>query len=124
MMHFRDVEFALIALVAIFMIMGWIFRKKLAYISCPLPPLYRQGYERQSHYLSLFHFVISLGLAISTYAILDTFPTFSIAFRETSIRLLTILLLWITYFYLSGLLIERYLEYTDDEYKRWKKKDQ
>ena len=122
-MEHREVKFALATLVIIFFSIGVLFRKKISYFFCPLPSYTGKIYKGKSHYLFLFHFFVSFGLSIGTYAILNNNETISKTFEDVSIRLLTILVIWIMFFYIVGLAIEQYLLKTDEEYKKWKKSD-
>ena len=120
-MEHREVKFAIAALVIIFFFIGVLFRKKVSYFFCPLPNYRGKIDKGKSHYLFLFHFFVSFGLSIGSYASLDNNETISKAFDDVSIRLLTILAIWIMFFFIVGLAIELYLLRTDEEYKKWKR---
>jgi hypothetical protein len=119
----KEVKIGLAALVFLFFIIGLIFRKRISYLFCPLPNYEGKIYKGKSHYLFLFHFFISFGLSIASYAILNRNEEISKAFEDAAIRLLSILGIWILFFYFIGIAIEFYLLKTDEEYSKWKKPD-
>ena len=122
-MEHREVKFALAALVIIFFSIGVLFRKRISYFFCPLSNYTGKIYKGKSHYLFLLHFFISFGLCIGSYAILNKNERISAMFEDVGIRLLTILGIWIMFFYIVGLSIELYLLKTDEDYRNWKKSD-
>jgi len=120
-MERREIKFAVATLVIIFVFFGVLFRKSISYFLCPLPRYTGKIGKGKSHNLGVFHFFISFGLSIGSYAILNKNERISAMFEDTGIRLLTILGIWIIFFYIVGLAVELYLLRTDEEYRNWKK---
>ena len=120
-MENREIKYALATLVIIFFLMGFVFRKKIKYLSCPLPRYTGKIYKGKSHYLFMFHFVTSFGLSLCCYAALNKNQKLSAIFEDVSVRLLSIFGIWILFFYAIGLLIEFYLHRTDADYRNWRR---
>lgn len=120
-MEHPDVKFALAALIIIFFSIGFMFRKRVSYLFCPLPNYTGKIYKGKSNYLFMFHFFISFGLSIGSYAFLSKNDRIFELFEDVGIRLLTIFGIWIILFYIVGIAIELYLRKTDEDYRNWKK---
>ena len=114
-------KIALGVLVLIFFLFGILFRRKIAYLFCPLPRYTGKINKGKTHYLFLIHFFVSLGLTIMCYIELNEYKWISIQFEDFTVRILTILAFWLIFFFITGLLIELYLFKTDKEYSSWKK---
>ena len=112
---------ALAGLLVVFLTIGIMFRKAISYIFCPLPAYTGKIYKGKSSYFLICHFILSLGFTLACYSLLNDIRMLSASFEDTATRLLTILILWVMWFYFIGLIIERYLQGTDKEYKAWKK---
>jgi hypothetical protein len=116
----EEAKYALLGLIAVFFIALLAFRKRIAYPFCTLQKYTGKISRGKSHYYLITHLLLSLGLAIVCYVLMNRLNTVAILFEDTAIRLLTILLLWIFWILIIGWFIEMYLLSTDKEYKDWK----
>lgn len=115
------VKLFLLCSVAVFFSVGVIFRKRVAYIFCPLEKYTGKMNRGKSHYFVVTHFILSVMLTLVCFVLLNDITNLNQLFEDTTSRLLLILLIWLTWIFLLGLLIEIYLQSTDSEYRRWKK---
>ena len=109
-----------IALVIMFAFFGYVFRKKISYIFCPLEKYTGRFLRGKSSYIGLIHLILSFAFsAISFFPISDLKFTQDL-FNNDAIRISSFILLLIIWLFIIGLLIEEYLIKSDKEYKRWK----
>lgn len=118
----ETVRLLLFCSVIVFLSFGLIFRKRIAYMFCPLEKYTGKVNRGKSHYFIVTHFIVSVALTIVCFALLNDMTALNLLFEDIVSRLLAILLIWFSWIYLLGLLIETYLQLTDNEYKDWKKK--
>lgn len=117
----ETVRLLLFCSVIVFLSFGLLFRKRIAYMFCPLEKYAGKMNKGKSHYYLLTHFIISVALTIACFALLSGMAALNLLFENTVSRLLAILIIWFIWIYLLGLLIEAYLQLTDKEYGDWKK---
>jgi hypothetical protein len=119
-MQHPEAKYAIAVLVLAFFILGFLFRKIITYINCPLPNYKGIIGKGKTNNLILFHLSISFGLTLVLFTLLRERWLTTPLFEDTAIRLLSISGLWVIFFYITGCCIERYLVVTDKEYKNWK----
>ena len=115
-----NARIALIALLVVFSIILSAFRKKITYPFCTLEKYTGKVNSGKSTYFLLVHILVSFGLCLTCYAILNDTNTLGRLFEDTITRLTGILLIWLVWILIIGWLIELYLVATDKEYKSWK----
>lgn len=119
-MQHPEAKYAIAVLVLVFFILGFLFRKTITYINCPLPKYKGVIGKGKTNNLIILHLLISFGLTLVLFTLLRECWLTTPLFEDTAIRLLSISGLWVIFFYITGLCIERYLVVTDKEYKNWK----
>jgi len=109
----------------LFLGFGYLFRKRISYIFCPLEK-YKGGrsvpgnYYGKRGYIGLMHAILSFGICMACFSLLYAIPGAKEDFQNNIIRISTFLLLWLLCLFITGLLIEWFLVSTDEDYKRWK----
>ena len=115
-----NIRIALLALLVIFFVILSAFRKKITYPFCTLEKYTGKVNSGKSSYFLMVHLLVSFGLCLACYTILNDTNAVGKLFEDTIIRLTGILLIWLVWILIIGWLIEFYLVATDTEYKSWK----
>ena len=118
----ENARVALFGMVIVFFAILFLFRKRLTYPFCTLEKYKGKIYKGKSHFFSIVHLFLSLGLGIVSYVFLSNFAILTTLFEDTVIRLSCIFLLWLFWIFVVGWLIELYLLSTDKEYQTWRSK--
>jgi hypothetical protein len=120
-MRDEKTRIAVIILVLAFLATLFVFRKLIRYPFCSLENYSGRFVGRgKSSYYFIAHLILSLGLGLVCFYLLTINENLNDFFDNTILRLGTIFLIWMFWSLGLGLLIELYLENTDNEYKRWK----
>ena len=114
----RSSDFFIVALLIIFVFFGYIFRKRVSYISCPLKDY--EGRSSKGSFIGIVHLILSFGLAAICFFPISNWKETEELLNNDLIRISSFILLLIVWLFIIGLLIEEFLVRTDKEYKKWK----
>lgn len=106
--------------VIFFLCFGFLFGKTFSYIFCPLSKYKGNIGRGKSLYFIIIHAILSIPLCILSFSFLYNFKAINALFDNDIIRISSFLLLWLVWLFVVGLLIEKFLVNTDEEYKSWK----
>jgi len=110
----------ILALVLIIIYFGYVFRRKISYIFCPLEKYTGKFNRGKSLYVEIIHLILSFGFSAISFFPISNLKITEDLFNNDAIRISSFILLLIIWLFIIGLLIEGYLVNTDKEYKRWK----
>jgi hypothetical protein len=109
--------------VVLFFGFGYLFRKKISYIWCPLQKYTGKINNGKAYYIMMPHLMGSFAICILFFSFLSDIKTINTLFENSVIRTSSFLLLWFICLFFTGLLIEKFLKKTDREYFEWKQKN-
>ena len=115
------IKFFFFLLAAAFYGLTWIFRKKIPYNFYPTGNYNRDISQKQKNNIRFTHIFISLVLTAMVFGGLYEVPAVALLLNNNAvIRLSSLFFLWLLNWIITGLLIERFLMMTDDNYRRRK----
>jgi len=120
-MNDQTARIGIAGLVMIFLIIAFALRRRISYLFCPLPAFTGKAFNGKVSRFFILHFILSFAIGLTSYALLNRVERLQIYFDDVIVRLLSILLLLMFWFYITGVGIEYYLQRTDTEYEDWKK---